>query len=136
MPTAAEEDVESPFPKLFTVEEANALLPKLGELLDDMAVHRDAMREKAPHLEPILEASARNGGGKIGSEYGVEAYNLHLAIERIRELGVLLKDLDTGLLDFPHEREGRVVFLCWHPPEERIGYWHEIQSGYRGRQPL
>lgn len=136
MPTAAEEDVEPPFPKLFTVEEANALLPKLGELLDDMAVHRDAMREKAPHLEPILEASARNGGGKVGSEYGVEAYNLHLAIERIRELGVLLKDLDTGLLDFSHEREGRVVLLCWHPPEERIGYWHEIQAGYRGRQPL
>jgi len=136
LPTAAEEDVEPSFPKLFTVEEANALLPKLGELLDDMAVHRDAMREKAPHLEPILEASVRNGGGKVGSEYGVEAYNLHLAIERIRELGVLLKDLDTGLLDFPHEREGRVVFLCWHPPEERIGYWHEIQAGYRGRQPL
>lgn len=128
--------MEPSFPKLFTVEEANALLPKLGELLDDMAVHRDAMREKAQHLEPILEASARNGGGKVGSEYGVEAYNLHLAIERIRELGVLLKDLDTGLLDFPHEREGRVVFLCWHPPEERIGYWHEIQAGYRGRQPL
>ncbi len=128
--------MEPRFPKLFTVEEANALLPKLGELLDDMAVHRDAMREKAPHLEPILEASARNGGGKVGSEYGVEAYNLHLAIERIRELGVLLKDLDTGLLDFPHEREGRVVLLCWHPPEERIGYWHEIQAGYQGRQPL
>ncbi len=135
-PTAAEEDVEPPFPKLFTVEEANALLPKLQRLLEDMAVHRDAMREKAPHLDPILKASATNGGGKVGSEYGVEAYNLHLAIERIRELGVLLKDLDTGLLDFPHEREGRVVFLCWHPPEERIGYWHEMQAGYRGRQPL
>ncbi len=125
-----------PFSKLFTVEEANALLPKLKELLDDVAVHRNAMREKAPHLKPILEAFSSNGGGRVGSEYGVEAYNLYLAIERIRELGVLLKDLDSGLLDFPHERDGRVVFLCWHPPEERIGYWHEIQAGYQGRQPL
>jgi hypothetical protein len=133
---AAEENVEPSFPKLFTVEEANALLPKLEELLDDVAAHRDALREKAPHLEPILKASVSNGGGKVGSEYGEEAYNLYLAIEHIRELGVILKDLDMGLLDFPHERNGRVVFLCWHPPEEQVGYWHELQAGYQGRQPL
>lgn len=128
--------MEPAFSRLFTVEEANALLPKLNELLADIAVHRDAMREKAPHMEPILRAAATNGGGKIGSEYGVEAYNLYLAIERIRSLGVLLKDLDTGLLDFPHERDGRVVFLCWHPPEERVAYWHDIEAGYAGRHPL
>ena len=128
--------MESSFSRLFTVEEANALLPKLKELLDGVAVHRDAMREKVPHLEPILRAAGANGGGRVGSEYGVEAYNLYLAIERINELGVLLKDLDTGLLDFPHEREGRVVFLCWHPPEENVAFWHEIEAGYRGRQPL
>jgi hypothetical protein len=128
--------VEPPFPRLFTVEEANALLPKLRELLEDIAVHRDRMREKAPHLEPIVEASVSNGGGRVGSEYGIEAYNLYLAIERVRELGVVLKDLDAGLLDFPHERDGRIVFLCWRPNEYRIGYWHETQAGYQGRQPL
>jgi hypothetical protein len=128
--------VEPSFARLFSVEEANALLPKLKELLEDVAVHRDAMREKAPQLEPILRSAGANGGGRVGSEYGVEAYNLYLAIERIRELGVLLKDLDTGLLDFPHERNGRVVFLCWHPPEESVAFWHEIEAGYRGRQPL
>ena len=118
------------------MEEANALLPTLKELLEDVDVHRDAMREKAPHVEPILRAAGSNGGGRVGGEYGVEAYRLYLAIEGIRELGVLLKDLDMGLLDFPHERDGRVVFLCWHPPEERVGYWHEIEAGYPGRQPL
>ncbi len=111
-------------------------MPRLKELLADVAAHRDGMREKAPHLEPILKASVFDGGGRVSSEYGAEAYNLYLALERIRELGVLLKDLDMGLLDFPHEKEGRIVFLCWHPPEERISYWHEIQAGYRGRQPL
>jgi hypothetical protein len=128
--------VDPSFRKLFTVEEANALLPKLQELLDDLIRHRDALREKAPHLEPILRAAGANGGGRVGSEYGVEAYRLYLAIERIQELGVILKDLDMGLLDFPHEREGRIVFLCWHPPEERVGFWHEIEAGYAGRQPL
>jgi hypothetical protein len=128
--------VERSFPKLFTLEEANALLPRLRELLDDLTLHRDALREKAPRLEPILRTAGANGGGRAGSEYGVEAYNLYLAIGRIHELGVLLKDLDMGLLDFPHEREGRIVFLCWHPPEERVGYWHEIEAGYAGRRPL
>jgi len=128
--------VEPPFPKLFTSEEANALLPALRKLLEEVAVRRAAIREKAPHLERILGVSASNGGGKIGSEYSVEAYNLYLVVGRIHELGVLLKDLDMGLLDFPHEMGGRVVFLCRHPPEERISYWHGIQDGYRGRQPL
>ncbi len=128
--------MEFSFPRLFTVEEANALLPRLRELLGDVALRRDAMREKAPHLQPILQSAGANGGGRVGSEYGVEAYKLYLAISRIRELGVILKDLDMGLLDFPHEREGRVVFLCWHPPEERIAFWHELDAGYPGRQPL
>jgi len=128
--------MEPSFRKLFTVEEANALLPKLNELLDDLALHRDVLREKAPHLEPILRAASANGGGRVGSEYGVEAYNLYLAIERIQGLGVLLKDLDMGLVDFPHERDGRVVFLCWHPPEESVAFWHEIEAGYAGRRPL
>jgi hypothetical protein len=128
--------VELSFPRLFTVEEANALLPRLRKLLDDVALHRDAMREKAPHLQPILESAGANGGGRVGSEYGVEAYKLYLAISRIRELGVILKDLDMGLLDFPHEKDGRLVFLCWHPPEERVSFWHELEAGYPGRQPL
>ena len=128
--------MEPAFERLFTVEEANALLPTLQEILDDLAMHRDALREKAPHMEPILRASIGNGGGKSSSEYGLEAYRLYLAVERIRELGVVLKDLDMGLLDFPHERDGRIVFLCWHPPEERVAYWHDLDAGYAGRQPL
>jgi len=128
--------VDPAFQRLFSVEEANALLPRLREILDDVALHRDALREKAPHMEPVLRAAMGNGGGRAASEYGVEAYNLYLTIERIRALGVVLKDLDMGLLDFPHEREGRVVFLCWHPPEERVEYWHDLDAGYAGRQPL
>lgn len=124
------------FDKLFSVEEANALLPTLKMLLDDVAFHRRSLGEKAPQVEPIVRAAATNGGGKVGSEYGVEAYRLYRAIQRIGELGVVLKDLDAGLLDFPHERDGRVVFLCWHPPEESIGYWHDIEAGYAGRTPL
>jgi hypothetical protein len=128
--------VDPAFQRLFTVEEANALLPTLREILADVALHRDALRDKAPHMEPVLRAAIGNGGGRASSEYGVEAYNLYLDLERRRSLGVVFKDLDMGLLDFPHEREGRVVFLCWHPPEERVEYWHDLDAGYSGRQPL
>ncbi|CAN5877799.1 DUF2203 domain-containing protein [soil metagenome] len=128
--------MDSAFERLFTVEEANALIPRLREILDELALHRDALREKAPDMEPILDASTGNGGGRAGSEYGAEAYNLYLAVERIRDLGVVLKDLDMGLLDFPHEREGRIVFLCWRPSEEKVAYWHDLDAGYAGRQPL
>jgi hypothetical protein len=128
--------VDPAFERLFTVEEANALIPALREILDDAALHRDALREKAPHMEPILRATISNGGGRAGSEYGLEAYRLYLAVERIRELGVVLKDLDMGLIDFPHEREGRIVFLCWHPPEGNVAFWHELDAGYAGRQSL
>jgi hypothetical protein len=128
--------VDPAFERLFSVEEANALIPRLREILNELVLHRDALREKAPDMEPILEASIGNGGGRAGSEYGAEAYNLYLAVECIRELGVVLKDLDMGLLDFPHEREGRIVFLCWHPSEENIAYWHDLDAGYAGRQPL
>ena len=124
------------FPRLFTVEEADALLPTLRGLLERVYAHRDTVREKAPDVEPILAVSQTNGGGKGGSEYGVEAYRLYRAIGEIQSLGVLLKDLDAGLLDFPHERDGRVVFLCWHPSEERVGFWHEIDAGFAGRQPI
>jgi hypothetical protein len=128
--------VDPAFERLFTVEEANALIPTLRGILDELALHRDALRERAPDMQPILEASTGNGGGRIGSEHSAETYNLYLTVERIRKLGVVLKDLDMGLLDFPHEREGRIVFLCWHPPEENVAYWHDLDAGYAGRQPL
>jgi hypothetical protein len=55
---------------------------------------------------------------------------------QLQALGVVVKDLDRGLIDFPHRREGREVYLCWEYGEERIDYWHETDSGYSGRQPL
>lgn len=128
--------MEPPFRKLFTVDEANALLPELRRLVEEARARRDRMREKAPDLEPIIQASPRNGGGKKGSEFGVDAYKLHLSLDRLRELGVVLRHLDSGLFDFPHEKEGRVVFLCWRPPEEQVSFWHEIDATFADRRPL
>jgi len=59
-----------------------------------------------------------------------------LLLQRVRELGVILKDVDRGLCDFPYMKDGRVVYLCWQLGEETIGYWHDIESGFAGREPL
>ena len=92
------------FLRLFTVEEANALLPRVRELLEDLFAHRDAMRERAPRSEPTRATAALNGGGTLGSEYGPDAYKPDLALGRIRERCILRKYLDTGLRHFPHAR--------------------------------
>ena len=59
-----------------------------------------------------------------------------LLIQQIKEMGVLLKDVDKGLCDFPYMRQGRVVYLCWQLGEEAIEYWHDIETGFAGREPL
>jgi hypothetical protein len=74
------------------------------------------------------------------SPYGVQyveaVSHLMFLLHQIKEMGVHLKDADKGLCDFPYMRRGRVVYLCWHLGEESIGYWHDIESGFGGREPL
>lgn len=128
--------MEPTFERLFTVAEANALIPKLRELMDEVACRRDELRRKAPQVEPILRSSLFNGGGKPATEYGVEAYRLYLAVNVVRGIGLILRDLDSGTVDFPHERDGRTVFLCWQSPEAEISHYHEIDDGFAGRKPI
>jgi hypothetical protein len=127
----------------FTLEQAEALLPELREPL--IAMQRckrevDALRGDLGHA---VHSATGNGHVKDESslaekrrraESFVEELNSGLA--RINALGVELKDVEQGLLDFPHEREGRVVYLCWRLGEDRIGWWHEIDTGFASRQPL
>jgi hypothetical protein len=129
--------------RLFTLDEAEALLPAVREEL--LAMQRckaqiDAIRGE---LDAATRTSAGNGHvrdeGALAerrrqAEGLVQEINQRLA--RINEWGVELKGLDEGLVDFPHEREGRVVFLCWRLGEERIGWWHDLDAGFAGRQPL
>lgn len=127
---------EDRFTRLFTVEEANGLLPRLRELFAEVARHRDAMRDRNLQVEEVLENAPADSGSRAASEYLAEAHGLYRSMEQIRELGVMLKDLDAGIMDFPCERGGELVFLCWHPREESVRYWHEVEDGYRGRRPI
>ncbi|MBA2379128.1 MAG: DUF2203 domain-containing protein [Blastocatellia bacterium] len=123
--------------KLFTVEEANDLLPrmrlKLG-MIKELYTTIDGYRESAK----AAAAASEFGGGMVGGgEYVDSLYNVGKLTTEIIRAGVQLKDHQTGLIDFPSMRGGRVVLLCWKLGEgDSIEWWHESEAGFAGRQPL
>ena len=124
--------------KLFTVEEANALLPTVRGIVKllQRAYTRVAASQEAAR---IAADRAKLGGGGIlgGSGYVVALSELAEQAGRLEALGVQLKDYGRGLIDFPALREGRVVLLCWQLGEgDRLEWWHEVEAGFPGRQPL
>ena len=122
--------------KTFTLAEANALIPEISRRLDDMVSARDELARRRPSIQSTLEHAGGNGGSKAASEYAQIMRRIDAGLEFFRELGCELKDLDQGLIDFPHYRDGELVLLCWKRGEESIRFWHAVDSGFAGRQPL
>jgi len=122
--------------RYFTPDEANALLEALRPLVVQMMGANQRIVERLPDMEEVLERHAANGGGRVASDLLALNDRLEHAVRSIQSQGVLLKDVQRGLLDFPARREGREVFLCWLYGEHRVGHWHEAHEGFSGRQPL
>ena len=123
--------------KYFTVEEANRLIPQMKTMIERLRQGRRRMQAHRPTAEAIAQKAGGNGGGGEAGTY-LSDYSQTIArdLAQLQAMGILLKDLERGLIDFPHRREGREVYLCWKYGEERIDYWHETDAGYGGRQPL
>jgi hypothetical protein len=129
-------DSDPRYPKLFTADEANQLLPELMPAVEDMLAGRAEILRLRPDLESTLDKAVRNGGSPESGPL-LEAFDrVKTAIERIQTHGVLVKDVNSGLLDFPAVRQGEVVFLCWRVGEPSVAFWHSIDGGFAGRQPL
>ena len=122
--------------RIFSLAEAKALLPTLRSLLGEMGEAWDHVRGLNPEVQKARDASAFDGFSKAGVEYVGSVSQLMFLIHQIKDLGVLLKDAEKGLCDFPYLRNGKVVYLCWQLGEENIGYWHDIEAGFAGREPL
>ncbi len=122
--------------KTFTLDQANLLLPQVNELLDEMIEMRQELIAGGTNLESVLRHAAGNGGNKASGEYVLLLQRFNTALGMLQELGCELKDLDQGLVDFPAYRNGQLVYLCWKRGEEHISFWHELESGFAGRQPL
>ena len=119
----------------FTVEEANALLGELSDLLQSLREARAELADADAHAA-LAEAASTNGGGQPGRQVGEAFLKLRRLLLAIQEAGIVVRDIDRGLLDFPAIRGGEEVYLCWERGEERVAWWHEIDAGYGGRQPL
>jgi hypothetical protein len=129
--------------RYFTPEEANATLEQVRPLAEKMVERRRAMLAAQAREEELGARVAGNGGGidpgePARAEAAVEAEAKAIAelVDEIHGHGAQVKDIDTGLLDFPWLREGEEVLLCWRVGEEDIRYWHGLEDGFAGRQPL
>lgn len=130
-------------PRYFTVVEANAALEELRPLAEEMVARRSELVDAQARRAALGAQVGTNGGDLTPSDFAEAdeeleqaATELARAVEQIQAAGVLVKDLDQGLLDFPSLRQGEEILLCWRVGEDEIRYWHGVDEGFAGRKPI
>lgn len=123
-------------PRYFTLAEAKETLLFIRPLMEDVQQIRQKILANQPEAWPAIEKSAGNGGNRALSKIVQDFEKLEELIHRIQATDVLIKDINLGLLDFPALRNGREVYFCWQYGEEDIAFWHEVEAGFAGRQPI
>jgi hypothetical protein len=121
---------------IFTRTEASGMLPRLRPMLEELREEWSRIKALNPQIQKARDKAMLDSFSPHGVEYVESVSHLMLVMGQVREMGVLVKDLDRGLVDFPYLKDDRVVYLCWHPGEDSIDYWHEVESGFAGREPL
>ena len=123
--------------KIFTLAEANTMLPVVRGCLVSIQRHYARIDDYRDDARAAAEASEAGGGMEGGSDYVKSLYEVGKLTTELAAMGVQLKDYSSGLIDFPSMRDGRIVLLCWKLGEkDEIEWWHEIDAGFAGRQPL
>lgn len=136
-------EIDEPPERLFTVEEANALLPGLKELLVQVGEARRQLLQTARDLENLERRRDRSNVLQLArhlretrERLGANRDALRAAFARITDQGIEIKNIEPALLDFPAWRDGRIVLLCWREGEPAVAHWHDREAGFAGRQPL
>lgn len=119
----------------YTIEQANAAIGWVRERIERMRTAREQLGDEEARAA-LSEAAPGNGGGEPGMVVSEAFLDLRNALLELHEMDIVLRDLERGLLDFPALREGREVYLCLEDGEDEVGFWHDIEAGYGGRQPL
>lgn len=124
--------------KIFTIQEANALLPEVKIILAKIQRAHRKLSKFSDEAKKASEAAEQGGGGiQNGAAYATALTELTIQLSDLEGLGVQLKDFERGLIDFPSLRDGRVVLLCWQMGEgDELEWWHDIDAGFAGRTPL
>ena len=124
--------------KIFTIQEANALLPEVKIILAKIQRAHRKLSKFSDEAKKASEAAEQGGGGiQNGAAYATALTELTIQLSDLEGLGVQLKDFERGLIDFPSLRDGRVVLLCWQMGEgDELEWWHDVDAGFAGRTPL
>ena len=130
--------------KLFSPERANALIPKLTPLIEQLFAKRRELAIKLLESDPELRHAERPRTPRLASarspfpppRFGELKLEIHRLIHRIESLGCVLKDIDLGLVDFPSSRDGEAIYLCWKAGEASVAHWHGVDEGFAARKPL
>ena len=131
-------------PKRFNLAQAQSLLPEVDRLLRDAIAAKSAYDEVERSIQSFAERVMMSGGIAVKREDVLgrrslrdsSAARLRSAIEQVQELGCIVKDLDTGLVDFPTTFRGEEVYLCWKMDEPAIEFWHGVEEGFAGRKQI
>lgn len=119
----------------YTREEARRLIPQLVKWLDDLDRARNTVERAGPRLESMLALGCETGGN-LTKSYLIAFLDMRALLREFSSREIMVKDLERGLLDFPSILAGREVFLCWERGEQDVEHWHELDSGYAGREPI
>lgn len=128
--------------RLFTLEEANSLLPFISTQMLVLQQKKQQLDDARRELAALVERAKGNGKSSEGHVAELQdtietlVDELTAGVNEVQGHGCEVKDLDIGLLDFRSLRDGREIYLCWKLGEETIDYWHELDAGYAGRRPL
>jgi hypothetical protein len=122
--------------RYFTLQEANETLNLIRPLMDEVQKIRQKILQNQPEAWPAIEKSVGNGGNRALSNMVQDFEKLETLVHQIQDMDVLIKDINLGLLDFPALKDGREVYLCWQYGEGDIAFWHEVEAGFAGRQPI
>ncbi len=127
---------ESIYKKHFTLEEANKLVPEFSQYFEQIFRLHEILKPERREKELVTQSLSKNGGWSKSADYLENSFKVSKILDKILATGAVVKDLQRGLIDFPHLSEGKEIFLCWKMGEKEIKFWHDLESGYSGRQPL
>lgn len=126
--------------QLFTVEQANRTLPLVRKIVEDVVQQHRRWRETIMELDLVSSTTRSDApherAEQLEQQALAQARELDGYQKELEALGIQLKDPRIGLVDFPSDMNGRIVLLCWHLGEPEVQFWHELDAGYAGRQPL
>ena len=125
-----------PSKKLFTLDEANAFVPQLLDLVPRIQKLSVSLNKDFTDIKNAREKAKWNGGSDQGVDYLNAVLKYNDLMHRIEGMGCEVKGIREGLVDFPSLREGREVYLCWRMPEKEILFWHDLNTGFSGRKPI